>query len=59
MVCVLDMRSSVLGTGPGPGLGLSSLLTGYITAMMIVPLSAQVHEWAPTNLILGGQASIQ
>ena len=46
MVSMLDSRLSGLGLSTGRGSALCSLARRFT---LIVPLSAQVHEWVPVN----------
>ena len=50
MVSALDSGSGGPGSNPGRGAVLCSWAR-YFT--LIVPLSTQVYEWVPANLLLG------
>ena len=54
MVSALDSGASGPGSSPDQGHVLCSWARHFT---LTVPLSTQVYEWVPANLMLGGQGS--
>ena len=55
MASAMDSESRVPGSSLGRGTALCSWARHYT---LTVPLSTQVYEWVPANLLLGGNPAM-
>ena len=55
LVSALDSESNGPGSSPGQGSALCSWARHFT---LTVPLSTQVYNWVPANLLLGGNPAM-